>query len=144
LDEDEDEDDIDYDSHFVDSGQGGPQDPSPPLPLPLSYYAQYYTTQEARHIFLLRSADTLHFQPYTYYTAMALNLLMRMGWALVISPEQFYTQQHFLLILATVEIMRRILWAVIRVEWEYTKIKIKQKSFTGTGQLRKSIQAVDR
>lgn len=70
-------------------------------------------------IFLLR--DELHFRPSVYYAAVFIDFLARLGWALVISPQQPYLQQHFILLLAALEISRRCMWAVFRVEWEYVK-----------------------
>eukprot|EP01038_Epipyxis_sp_PR26KG_P012138 gene12138-16250_t len=69
--------------------------------------------------FLLR--PDIHFEPMTYYFAMIMNFFMRLGWAFVISPQQHYIKQHFILILAAIEIVRRVVWVVIRVEWEHTK-----------------------
>jgi hypothetical protein len=53
-----------------------------------------------------------------YYLAILLDLLLRLGWALVISPEQPYLQQHFVLMLGVLELLRRFMWTVFRVEWE--------------------------
>jgi hypothetical protein len=50
---------------------------------------------------------------------MALNLALRLGWAILISPEQAYVQQNFVLVLGSLELIRRCLWAVFRVEWEH-------------------------
>lgn len=66
--------------------------------------------------FLLR--EELHFAPYLYYIAILCDLVMRLGWALVISPEQPYLQQHFVLMLGVIELLRRFMWSIIRVEWE--------------------------
>jgi len=66
--------------------------------------------------FLLR--EELYFTPVTYYLAILCDLLMRLGWALVISPEQPYLQQHFVLMLGVIELVRRCMWAIFRVEWE--------------------------
>ena len=56
---------------------------------------------------------------------------MRLGWALVISPEQPYLQQHFVLMLGVIELVRRCMWAVFRVEWESIRnnnaMKLKQQ-----------------
>ena len=50
---------------------------------------------------------------------------MRLGWAILISPEQTYVQQHIILLLGCIEIMRRSMWAIFRVEWEWIKIQKK-------------------
>ncbi|CAE7682352.1 PHO1-H4, partial [Symbiodinium microadriaticum] len=73
--------------------------------------------------FLLRRE--LYFQPMTYYTAIVLDLVMRLGWAILISPSQTYLQQHLVLLLGCVELLRRFMWAVFRVEWEWIKVKNK-------------------
>lgn len=65
--------------------------------------------------------DSLHFAPSTYYVAIALNFVMRLGWALIISPDQPYLQQHYILVLGAVELLRRFQWAIFRVEWEHTQ-----------------------
>ncbi len=61
----------------------------------------------------------LFFQPRTYYVAIAVNFTLRLGWAILISPEQPYVQQNYILVLGCAELVRRVLWAVFRVEWEY-------------------------
>ena len=71
--------------------------------------------------FLLRKDIT--FEPRTYYTAIILNGFMRLGWALVISPYQPYVQQHFILLLGAVEITRRFLWSIIRIEKEHIHLQ---------------------
>lgn len=50
---------------------------------------------------------------------------MRLGWALYISPAQVYVQQHIILVLGCIELLRRTMWAVFRVEWEWIKIQKK-------------------
>ena len=47
--------------------------------------------------FLLR--DELYFSPGTYYLAVVLDLAMRLGWAILISPGQSYVAQHVILLL---------------------------------------------
>ena len=69
--------------------------------------------------FLLR--DELHFHPYVYYSSIVADLLMRLGWAFVISPDQPYLQQNYLFLLAVVELNRRFMWTIFRVEWEYIR-----------------------
>lgn len=57
---------------------------------------------------------------------------MRLGWAILISPEQTYVQQHIILLLGCIEILRRSMWAVFRVEWEWIKIQKKNLEQVGT------------
>jgi len=85
--------------------------------------------------FLLR--EELHFSPPTYYTAIILDLVMRLGWAILISPSQTYVQQHVILLLGCVELLRRCMWAVFRVEWEWIKIRdktVKESEMELTGE----------
>lgn len=79
---------------------------------------------DSRHTFL---RDELYFSPSTYYTAIVLDLLMRLGWAILISPGQSYVEQHTILLLGCVELFRRFMWSIFRVEWEYIKIKSTSK-----------------
>ena len=53
-----------------------------------------------------------------YVTAVGLDLLARLGWAVYISPGQTVVAQHVTLLLGTVELFRRALWSLFRVEWE--------------------------
>ena len=57
--------------------------------------------------------------------AIILDIIMRLGWAILISPSQTYLQQHLVLLLGCVELLRRFMWSVFRVEWEWIKIKSK-------------------
>ena len=58
--------------------------------------------------------DNLYFSPTVYYASTILNFLMRLGWAFLISPEQPYVKQNYILLLGSVELFRRSLWAVFR------------------------------
>jgi hypothetical protein len=40
----------------------------------------------------------------------------------VISPEQQYIQENVMLLLSAVELIRRFLWSIYRVEWEHIQI----------------------
>ena len=75
----------------------------------------------AEHFFL-RSSDTLFFPPYLYYCAILLDALFRLGWAIYISPGNMVLQQHFILLLGCVELVRRFVWSIFRVEWEHVCI----------------------
>jgi hypothetical protein len=66
---------------------------------------------------------------------------MRLGWAILISPAQSYVQQHIILLLGCVELLRRSMWAIFRVEWEWIKIQ-KKKSVDTVGIL--NLQPPDR
>lgn len=67
--------------------------------------------------FLLR--DCLLYAPHCYYWAICLDGIMRLGWAVYISPGQVYVRQHVILLLGCVELVRRFMWAIFRVEWEH-------------------------
>mmetsp|Transcript_9411 Transcript_9411/g.9214 ORF Transcript_9411/g.9214 Transcript_9411/m.9214 type:complete len:637 (+) Transcript_9411:167-2077(+) len=70
--------------------------------------------------FLLR--DELTYLPNKYYMSIALDFVMRLGWIFVISPEQQYIQENVMLLLSAVELIRRFLWSIYRVEWEHIQI----------------------
>ena len=46
------------------------------------------------------------------------NTVARAGWAVYISPDQRILQQHVVLLLGCVELLRRAQWATFRLEWE--------------------------
>ena len=71
---------------------------------------------------LLRSTDTLAFEPYIYYSAIIVNIIFRLGWAIYISPDNMVLQQHFMLLLGCVELFRRFIGITLRVEWEFVVI----------------------
>eukprot|EP00928_Gymnodinium_smaydae_P098490 TRINITY_DN9171_c0_g2_i3.p1 TRINITY_DN9171_c0_g2~~TRINITY_DN9171_c0_g2_i3.p1 ORF type:complete len:483 (+),score=44.17 TRINITY_DN9171_c0_g2_i3:94-1449(+) len=56
-----------------------------------------------------------------YYFALCSNALARFGWALYISPGQEIVSRHFVLLLGCVELLRRVQWALLRVEWEHIR-----------------------
>eukprot|EP01105_Mastigella_eilhardi_P018854 TRINITY_DN43_c0_g1_i1.p1 TRINITY_DN43_c0_g1~~TRINITY_DN43_c0_g1_i1.p1 ORF type:complete len:815 (+),score=147.70 TRINITY_DN43_c0_g1_i1:34-2478(+) len=76
-----------------------------------------------RKPFLLR--DTLMFRrQWVYYIVMLVNLLMRLGWVFTISPTTIgffspFQKEVLGSVLACIEIMRRGMWNVYRVENEH-------------------------
>eukprot|EP00928_Gymnodinium_smaydae_P098492 TRINITY_DN9171_c0_g2_i5.p1 TRINITY_DN9171_c0_g2~~TRINITY_DN9171_c0_g2_i5.p1 ORF type:complete len:501 (+),score=29.46 TRINITY_DN9171_c0_g2_i5:117-1505(+) len=56
-----------------------------------------------------------------YYFALCSNALARFGWALYISPGQKIVSRHFVLLLGCAELLRRVQWALLRVEWEHIR-----------------------
>ena len=52
------------------------------------------------------------------YAAGTTNGLARLTWALYISPGQQVVQQHIILLLGCLELLRRAQWALLRMEWE--------------------------
>ena len=71
--------------------------------------------------------DELSFQPSKYYTAIALDFVLRLGWAFVISPDQQYVAENYMLLLGAVELTRRAMWTIFRVEWEWVHLKTAKK-----------------
>ena len=58
----------------------------------------------------------------TYVIAMVVNLVLRVAWILTISPGFFginFQRPYFLLLVALLEIFRRALWNVLRIEHEH-------------------------
>jgi hypothetical protein len=66
--------------------------------------------------------DIILYRASTYYAAMVVNTLFRLGWSIVISPGQPFVSQHFVLLLGAIECLRRGIWLLIRVEYEQVKI----------------------
>jgi hypothetical protein len=62
------------------------------------------------------------FPAWSYYAAAALNFVLRLSWVITISPAAFgfnFPQRYFLLGIAALEIVRRSVWAVLRLEHEH-------------------------
>ena len=59
---------------------------------------------------------------WSYNVAACTNAVARLGWAVYISPDQKVVQQHMILLLGCVELMRRAQWAAFRLEWEQHKM----------------------
>tara|TARA_B110001452_G_scaffold261377_1_gene260109 strand:+ start:1803 stop:2054 length:252 start_codon:yes stop_codon:yes gene_type:complete len=43
----------------------------------------------------------------------------RLTWALYISPGQQVVEQHVILVMGCIELLRRAQWALLRLEWEH-------------------------
>ena len=57
--------------------------------------------------------------PDSWYVAGILaDFVARLGWAVYISPGQQVVANHTTLLLGTVELIRRAIWALFRLEWE--------------------------
>mmetsp|Transcript_40964 Transcript_40964/g.55817 ORF Transcript_40964/g.55817 Transcript_40964/m.55817 type:complete len:309 (-) Transcript_40964:783-1709(-) len=70
-----------------------------------------------------------------YYSAICSNAVMRFGWAVYVSPEQEVVSQHAILLLACVELVRRFVWALLRLEWQHVKtacFEPEETELTGT------------
>jgi hypothetical protein len=72
--------------------------------------------------------DELFFRPDWYYISIAVDFVMRLGWAFVISPDQIFVAESYMLLLGAIELTRRSMWAIFRVEWEYIKIKAAKRN----------------
>ena len=53
-----------------------------------------------------------------YVVGIVADFVARLGWAVYISPGQVIVANHVTLLLGTVELMRRAMWALFRLEWE--------------------------
>ena len=58
------------------------------------------------------------YHPSWYVAAIFTDLVARLGWAVYISPGQQVVAAHVTLLLGTVELLRRAVWALLRLEWE--------------------------
>jgi len=58
---------------------------------------------------------------WIYGLAVITDAILRLGWAIYVSPEQNVLQQHVILLLGAAEILRRFMWAVFRIEYEHLK-----------------------
>ncbi len=58
------------------------------------------------------------FSPIWYAAAILIDFVARLSWAVYISPDQRVVAQNATLLLGTVELLRRAVWALFRVEWE--------------------------
>jgi len=56
---------------------------------------------------------------WAFCTATVTNVIARLGWAVYISPGQKVVQQHVILLLGCVELVRRAQWAAFRIEWQH-------------------------
>ena len=61
---------------------------------------------------------TRKYATWCYYCAVVFNGAARCGWAIYISPDQKILAAHVVLWLGCVELFRRAVWAVFRLEWE--------------------------
>lgn len=101
---------------------------------------------------LLRSKLT--FSPRFYYTIMILNLFLRLNSMATLMPksaivEMFEDPNLFTLLIETLEITRRFLWAIIRIEYELFSNFEKLRDFWVVpnvyylkGQRKKKLQAL--
>jgi len=60
-----------------------------------------------------------HYPLWAFSMAAVTNTIARLGWAVYISPGQQVVQQHVILLLGCVELLRRAQWAAFRLEWEH-------------------------
>ena len=62
------------------------------------------------------------FPAWFYPSAVASNFVLRLGWAVYVSPDQKVVAQHVILMLGVAEVFRRFQWAALRVENEALKM----------------------
>ena len=62
------------------------------------------------------------FPAWFYPSAVASNFVLRLGWAVYVSPDQKVVAQHVILLLGVAEVFRRFQWAALRVENEALKM----------------------
>ena len=62
-----------------------------------------------------------------YVFAIAFDLVARLGWAVYISPGQQVVAQNVTLMLGALELTRRAVWALFRLEWEQILRMAKQE-----------------
>lgn len=73
--------------------------------------------------FMLR--NKLTYKRYSYYFMMVLNLVLRLAWVLTLSPniteKTFGSPEIFRLVTGALEITRRGIWNILRIEKEHIK-----------------------
>ena len=77
-----------------------------------------------RHGSVLRAPEKpLPLSTRLYYVFIVVNLLLRFTWSLKLSPHLVYLVewQRGLLLLEALELVRRCVWVLLRVEWEVVK-----------------------
>jgi len=73
---------------------------------------------------------------WAFCTATVTNVIARLGWAVYISPGQKVVQQHVILLLGCVELLRRAQWAAFRIEWQHFNILKKKHEEAAAEQAR--------
>jgi len=58
-----------------------------------------------------------------YVVGISLDLSSRLSWAIYISPGQTVVQAHVTLLLGAIELARRAMWGLFRLEWEQIRRK---------------------
>lgn len=86
--------------------------------------------------------DQLYFPPVHYYWAILLDGVMRLGWIIYISPGQVFVQQHVILLLGCVELVRRFMWAIFRVEWEHICRHTSSHSLKDTSSIQSALEVM--
>jgi len=69
-----------------------------------------------------------YFPRWVFCAAVAVDGLFRLGWAVYVSPRQQIVRQHVILVLGSVEIVRRFIWAVFRVVHEQIKLDLRDNN----------------
>lgn len=70
---------------------------------------------------MIKSREKIIYPAYAYYLAMVTNVILRFSWVFLISPNQwllFQDSEVLVFLLACLEIFRRFLWSIFRMENE--------------------------
>jgi hypothetical protein len=80
--------------------------------------------------------DVSLFAPWVYWTAIIVNFFLRLTWIFTISPKAFgfdFPMPFFLMGTAVLELLRRAMWAVLRLEHEHVaKYALNHLDFKST------------
>jgi hypothetical protein len=79
--------------------------------------------------FGLRDPSTLSFNPGTYHAAMCIDLVGRISWTFTMSPHLL--SRRWGLLMALVEILRRGMWNVFRLEHRMVQVVAEEMKDTG-------------
>lgn len=87
----------------------------------LDVYQDWGLLRKSKHGWLLR--PNIYFRKSFYYWVIIFNLIFRFGWTLSLLPNQvfenkFLSTEFLMLLMAIMEIIRRTLWSVLRIERE--------------------------
>mmetsp|Transcript_7984 Transcript_7984/g.26229 ORF Transcript_7984/g.26229 Transcript_7984/m.26229 type:complete len:496 (+) Transcript_7984:251-1738(+) len=70
------------------------------------------------------AAQWYYFPRWLFLAAVCLDGVFRLGWAVYVSPHQDIVEQHVILLLGSVEIARRFVWAIFRVVHEQINLDL--------------------
>lgn len=98
-------------------------------------------TKQWYHQKVLLRNSLMYPYPAAYYGCMALNLILRFVWVLSLAPMSYLGDlvgAKLSMFMGTIEIVRRSIWGIFRVEWEHVKsIRNETPGYLPTHVLRK-------